>query len=314
MPPTRKRSENGHLGTGTLHQFFSKLSPTEARAASHSNHKSCQPRKSCKGKHRAFAPPPDAEIIVIDSDGEEAGSTSRNKRKLEGEGDASALRTSVVLQGDSSRKRVKQEVTSDVHIPGDLSNSTANKEGVHLSKEKLDNSFEFGRTTTLLRSSASTSSKDSERVEDADNVWKPKILLQSYQSLTIYSSPDPILPSENARSSCRSETALPSIPEATSHLCHEGLSSTEKPHTAIDVMNDIVEIDDEWSTGEDEFRQVGRGPDAFINDELEAEDVIELSDSSPEDDVGLCPMCGRMLQGTPGKVSSSSPRGMSCFY
>lgn len=277
------------------------MSPAEARAASHSNHKFYQPKKNCKGKHRAFAPPPDAQIIVIDSDSEEAGSNSRNKRKLEGEGDASALRTSVVLlQGDSSRKRVKQEVASDVGIPGDLSNLIAAEEGIHLSREKSDNSFDFGRPTTLLRSSASTSSKDSERVENADNAWKPKILLQSYQSPAFYSSPDPILPSENARSSCRSETALPSIPEATSHSCHEGSSSAEKSNTTTDVTNDIVEIDDEWGTGDDEFGQLGGEPDGFINDELEVEDVIELSDSSPEDDVGLCPMCGRMLQGTPG--------------
>ncbi|THH12819.1 hypothetical protein EW146_g7333 [Bondarzewia mesenterica] len=301
----KKRSENTRPESVTLHHFFSKALSTNKDAPSSKlpGPKLPRPTVNLKGKRRAFVPPPEADIIVIDSDEDEPhSSTSRSKRKHDSaSSDVEVLDASDVPQAgshsslDGKNKKVKKEQDRDDLMFGAL--SPASQEFL-LPWVEMDEVISFGQPTNLLRFSSSSSSNVSDCALPRSNKSSahPPHLPQTPSSPISSGHPPQGGPLFSGSVLAR-PPSLPAEPPNPTPDPTNAKSPIARHENAVAEVDDIAEIDDEWGMGDDELAQDNGSLDAFdVNDDDAVEDIIEL-DSSPDESVDMCPVCGKKLKG-----------------
>ncbi|TFY72280.1 hypothetical protein EVG20_g712 [Dentipellis fragilis] len=287
-PKTRTPGSGNKSQSGTLHAFFSKASSEKKQRAPSLALKPLKSSASgnglsakAKGKQRAnYVPPPDAEIIVIESDEEVVTHVSRGasngKRRAE---DASSDVEVVEILGTrcaGSNKKIKKEDddrADSINLIQPGPSIVRASSSSSLKASSSESILSFGKPSQLLLSSKSTeppSLPAAPHTVDppSSSSWGVPLLLQPTRSLS------------NADTSTTLSSRNSPIPEVTPQL----------------VTDDIIEIDDEWGMGDDELAPVpddaGQN-DSQLGDDDEAQDVIDLDSDS---EVESCPICGKLLK------------------
>ena len=273
----------------TLDHFFAKPDALNNRSAS-SQCSHVQKRAKAipvssrvkpKTKHN---PPPSAEIIVLGSDDDVP--VTRTKRKAvelsESSSDVEVVEAVTQRADDasSSGKKAKVEPGSEIDhfCPQDL---------FSLAQDNSLQFSEFGRPKLLI-----PAEEDVPPVAQGENVQTGSSVLPEHLSGSETLRADPHAPS----------SSLLEIP---------GNDSLFHPNSSAHG-NSVIEIDDEWGTGDDELARTNNFEVDEITDDDEIEEVLMLEDGPPATSGdNRCPFCGDTLTSFSSHVSSL-PQSASC--
>ncbi|SRR6266404_1960085 len=266
----------------TLDDFFQKpeTSVNRQSASSWAQKRVKSSRRSCS-QHRPRTkgvPRPAAEIIVIDSDDDTPLTCAKRKAK-----DDSGCSSDVeVVEVDAITQR-----THKAHVPN------SGKKAKVESKHEPD---EFGThdLSTLFQDDASESDKPQPFRPTEDSV-QDLIVGQDFQASSSISL-------DNQR-----QIATPVLLSADPDDLHRPLSEIQGDSSVILPSNlsqigsdNVIEIDDEWGTGDDELVQMNGvevdGALELTDDEVEA--ILKPEDESPttlDETTDQCPFCGITL-------------------
>jgi len=266
----------------TLDHFFAKPKTSSSQSASSrvqkrvkTRHLSPQTRKATYSKG---VQPSGTEIIVLDSDDDDVAPTDGTKRIVgEHAGSSSDIEVvEAVSEGshDAPRSRKKAKVKSAPNFDTDDLLAFTQDDTLHFA--------EFGKPQLL--------------VHTQENDVPPPVEDQGFQPVGSGHADDPrpvaapatlfVVPDDSqcslSETQCDSSRVVPSC-SAQADSC------------------DVIEIEDEWGTGDDELvRTNGAEVDGVleINDDDEIEECLKLKDEPPStsgDFSDQCPFCGITL-------------------
>ena len=254
----------------TLHQFFTKADASINRNASSSSFqasKRVKPGLSISQVKRktTYTAQPAAEIIVLDSDDDDAPAV-RAKRKAK-DHDAENSSDVEVVEADAQQ----------AHGASSSGKKAKTGQGKCLFTLPRDESLhyaEFGRPKLLIRT------EDTEQHSAGDEKSLPSGSgPPEHESSVLASAPTDLGISTTADDPSR------------------GFATT-----STTCLDNLIEIDDEWDTGDDELVRANRGgfDDVLeLTDDDEVEDVLKVEDASPstssDNTLDQCPFCGRSL-------------------
>lgn len=264
----------------TLDHFFTKPETSSSRSAS------SQAQKRVKASHRLSSQhkprkkrvqPPRTEIIVLDSDDDTPLACTRRKAE-DNTGCSSDVEvveavTQRTQDASSSGKEVKAE---SGHKPGD---------------------FDSQNLFTISQDDASESDKPQlfSSAEDCVSHVTEGLDFQAVGSV----------PSDDQR-----HVAVPVPPSADPDVSHHHLSeihgdSSDVLPTSLAQLDSetVIEIDDEWGTGDDELVQAN-GEGVLESTDDEVEEVLKPEDDSSGDAIDHCPFCRINLTSFSSLVSS----------
>lgn len=224
--------------------------------------------------------PSGTEIIVIDSDdGDEDAPAASTKRKVEEDQAGGSSDVEVVdticqrTRGDAprSRKKTKESGSKLFDMDTDDLLASVQDDALHFA--------EFGKPQLLV---------PAEDEESAPTFAEDQSLRPASSSHSV--DHRPVVP---ATPSADPTDLQPPFLETQSD------SSSVLPTCSIQAgPSGIIEIDDEWGTGDDElFQANGAEVDGVLelSDEDEIEEVLKLEDAPPDaqgDNLDQCPFCG----------------------
>jgi hypothetical protein len=272
-----------------LDDFFRKSETSNSRqSASSQVQKRVETRRPQHRPKTKRVPPPEAEIIVIDSD-DDTPLSCTTKRKAE---DNSGCSSDVEIVEVEAITRVTHE---------DCAPSSGKKAKVE-SGHKPDD-FDTQGTQDLF-----TPSQDD--VSESD---KPQLFKPAEDSVPKFIEGRNFQVARTIPSDDQTHVAAPPLPLET-YDSHRPLSETQGdssgvlPTCSSQVDSDNVEIDDEWGTGDDELVQANGvavdGALELTDDEVEA--ILKPKDESPatsEETTDQCPFCGITLTSLSTSVS-----------
>jgi hypothetical protein len=161
---------------------------------------------------------------------------------------------------------------------------------------------------------AESSSSDIEVVETIfGNGKKSKTVFPLDESLHFaeFGRPKLLIPAED--STQLSTGHEPSVPASAPRSANLGVAAPAviAPTSTISLEN-LIKIEDEWDTGDDERVRMSKGEfdDVVVEltDDDEVEDVLKFEDGRPstsnDDNLDQCPFCGRSLTSLSPLVSS----------
>lgn len=263
----------------TLDHYFAKPGTSNSRSASSSQVqkrvKACQLSPQTRQRTTLKRVQPfGTEIIVIDSDeGDDEAPVASTKRKAEGDHAGGSSDVEVVdaishrSHDDTLRSGKKTRVESGSK-PFDMDTddllALAQDDALHFS--------EFGKPQLLVP----TEDEENAPTFAEDQSLQPARVDQ--RPVAVIVDPDDLQP-PLLETQSDSSSVLPSCP---TQACPSG----------------IIEIDDEWGTGDDElFQANGAEVDGVLElaDEDEIEEVLKLEDAPPDtpgDNLDQCPFCG----------------------
>jgi hypothetical protein len=273
----------------TLDDFFAKSEPSNSRqSASSQVQKRVETRRSPHRPKAKRVPPPEADIIVIDSD-EDTPLSCATKRKAEDNSGCSSDVEIVEVEAFTQR-------THEDRAPG--SGKKAKVDSGHKPED-----FDTQDTQDLITPSqddVSESNKPQLFRSAEDNV--PKFIEgQNFQAACTITLDDQ--PPEAAPLAQKTDDSHRILSEI------QGDSSGVLPTSLSRVASDnFIELDDEWGTGDDELVQANGvdvdGALELTDDEVEA--ILKTEDESPttpEEATDQCPFCGITLSNLSKPVS-----------
>ncbi|KAI0060674.1 DRMBL-domain-containing protein [Artomyces pyxidatus] len=264
MASSKKKRVQSHAGT--LHHFFAhdakgaSSPPRQIKSAPYAQSKS-------QGKQKAkYVAPPDSEVIIID-DSDDEDRREPPKRQLED--DSSDIEV-VLPAASAARKKARQD--GDVPQP----------RNIRLWEDKRE-----GTASTSGLSISTLAVVDAGSVQVESEEYSPL----GYPTLLPWSKPNPsAIETEPLASRSIQQTVSLVVP-----TCPPPPIQNESSSEFSMQSDDIIEIDDEWGTGDDELARGDGASDIFDLDEVE--DVIDLEvPSSSKDELETCPFCGIVLK------------------
>jgi hypothetical protein len=282
----------------TLDHFFAKPDKLNGR------HASSQVQKRAKARRLSFQTtqrtslkreqPSEMEIIVLDSDDDDDAPVppGRTKRKAE---DHHA--------GSSSDIEVVEAVSRRSHdAPSSGKKKAKVKSGPNLSDVGTDDLLAFAQDDALHFA----------------EFGKPQLLVHAEDHVLPCAEDQNFQPASCSRSDDQRPVATPATPSADSDNSYRPFPETQNNSSSVlpscstqADSYDVIEIDDEWGTGDDELvRTNGAEVDDVLEltDEEEIEGVLKLEDESPAtpgDFLDQCPFCG---------ITLTSLSSLVCFF
>jgi hypothetical protein len=244
--------------------------------------------------------PPGAEIIVLDSDGDDDDTPAAcTKRKAE-ENHA----------GGSSDVEVVEAVSRPSHDASSSRKKTKVKSGSKLFDMDIDDLMAFTQDDALHFS----------------EFGKPRLLVPAKDNVPPFAEDQNLQSASSSHSDDQRPVVAPATvsadPDDSQHslLETQGDSSDVFPTCSTQAgPSNVIEIDDEWGTGDDELFQTNEAEvDGVLElaDEDEIEAVLKLEDEPPDnlgDNLDWCPFCGINLISFCSLVRSRSPYTIIVF-
>jgi hypothetical protein len=272
----------------TLDDFFGKSETSNSRqSASSQVQKRVETRRPRHRPKTKRVPPPEAEIIVIDSDDDTPLSCTTKRKAEDNFGCGSDVE---IVEAEAITQRTHED-----RAPS--SGKKAKVESGHKSDD-----FDTQGTQDLF-----TPSQDD--VSESD---KPQLFRPAEDSVPKFIEGQNFQAARTIPSGDQPHVAAPALETYDSHrpLSEiQGDSSGVLPTSSSRADSDnVIEIDDEWGTGDDELVQANGvevdGALEFTDDEVEA--ILKPKDESPatsEETTDQCPFCGITLTSLSTRVS-----------